>query len=76
MGNYFTVLEDKDRLWSVSEENYARENLFGLTIMTDETLKTMIKESETAGKKSSEVAHAFVPQINEDPCKKKEQKPL
>ena len=48
MGNYFTVLEDKDRLWSVSEENYARKNLFKLTIMTDETL-TMMEESETAG---------------------------
>jgi hypothetical protein len=48
MGNYFTVLDDTDRLWSVSEEKYARKNLFGLKIMTDETL-TMMKESETAG---------------------------
>ena len=61
MGNYFTVLEDKDRRWSVSEEKYARENLIKLTIMTDETLTMM---------------NAFVPPINEDPCKKKEQKPL
>jgi hypothetical protein len=49
MGNYFTVLDDNDRRWSVSEEKYARENLFGLKIMTDETFKTMMKESETVG---------------------------
>jgi hypothetical protein len=45
MGSYFSVLSEEDRLWSVSEENYARKNLFGLSILTDETL-TMLKETE------------------------------
>jgi hypothetical protein len=45
MGSYFSVLSEDDRLWSVSEEKYARQNLFGLKILTDETL-TMMKETE------------------------------
>jgi hypothetical protein len=49
MGNYFESLAEQDRRWSVMEEEYARANLEGLQILTDEAL-AKLKDKKLRGK--------------------------
>ena len=36
IGNFWKTISAKDRSWSIKEEEYAREKLHGMKIMTDD----------------------------------------
>ena len=41
IGNFWSAISAEDREWSIKEEEYAREKLHGMKIMTDDTFEKL-----------------------------------
>lgn len=51
IGNFWSAISAEDRRWSIKEEEYTRENLHGMKIMTDDAFEKLQNVKKDINKK-------------------------
>lgn len=53
IGNFWEAISADDRKWSIKEEEYAREKLHGMKIMTDDAFEKLLNVKKDSNEKHS-----------------------